>query len=79
MSTLGHGSDKLSIKLKRTKEGAARIVNYITIGALGLMLERVYISHYSEYALSCTLLIYIIFIAIILKEYNAAVLCNSWF
>ena len=51
LSTLGHESDKLSIKQKKTKEGSAKIVNFITIGAGGHMLERGYISNYSEYAL----------------------------
>ena len=51
LSTLEHGSDKLSKKQKKTKEGSAKIVNFITIGAGGHMLERGYISNYSEYAL----------------------------
>ena len=42
-----------------TKEGFAKIVNFITIGAGGLMLGRGYVSNYSEYALSSTLSIYI--------------------
>ena len=37
-----------------TKEGSAKIVNFITIGAGGLMLGRGYVSHYSAYALSST-------------------------
>ena len=45
-----------------TKEGSAKIVNFITIGAGGLMLGRGCISHYSEYGLSYTLSIYIILI-----------------
>ena len=32
-------------KAKATKEGSARIVNFMTIEAGGLMLERGYISH----------------------------------
>ena len=42
-----------------TKEGPTKIVNFITIGAWGLMLGRGYMSHYSEYALSSTLSLYI--------------------
>ena len=38
-----------------TKEGAAKIVNFITFGAGDLMLGRGYISHCSDYALSPTL------------------------
>ena len=38
-----------------TKEGAAKIVNFITVGAGDLMLGRGYISHCSDYALSPTL------------------------
>ena len=38
-----------------TKEGSSKIVNFITIGAGGLMLGRGYISHCCEYALSSTL------------------------
>ena len=38
-----------------TKEGSVKIENFITIGVGGLMLERVSMSHYSEYALSSTL------------------------
>ena len=46
-----------------TKEGSAKIVNFITIGAGGLMgLGHGYMS---EYALSSTLSIYITLIAII--------------
>ena len=59
-------------KVKATKEGSARIVNFMTIEAGGLMLERGYISHYSEYALTSTQSIYITLIAIVLSEYNAA-------
>ena len=38
-----------------TKEGSAKTVNYIIIGAGGLMLVHSYICHYSENALSSTL------------------------
>ena len=33
LSTLGHGSDKLSNKAIMTKDGSAKIINFITIGA----------------------------------------------
>ena len=49
-----------------TKEGSAKIVNFITIGAEGLILGRGYISHYCEYALSSTLSVYIKLIAFVL-------------
>ena len=58
-----------------TKEGSAKIANFITIGA-GSQLGCGYISHYSEYVLSSTLSIYISLIAIVLKGYNAAFLCH---
>ena len=38
------------------------------------MLGRGYISHYSEYALSSSISIYITLIAIVLREYDAAFL-----
>ena len=59
-----------------TKEGSSKIVNFITISAGDLMLGRGYLSHYSEYALSTTLSIYITLIAIVTREYNAAFLCH---
>ena len=40
------------------------------------MQGRVYISNYSEYALSYTLSIYISLIDIVFSEYNAAFLCH---
>ena len=46
-----------------TKEGSAKIVNFITIGAGGIMLGR----HYSEYALFSTVSVYITLIAIVLR------------
>ena len=55
-----------------TKKGSAKIENFVTMGDGGLMLGRGCISHYSEYALSSTLPIYITLIAIVLLEYNAA-------
>ena len=51
-----------------SREGSAKIVNFITTRAGGLMLGRGYISHYSEYALSFTLSMYITLIAIELRE-----------
>ena len=54
-------------------------INFITIGAWGLMLGHGYRSHYSENALSSTLTIWITFIAIVLSEYNAAFLCHCFF
>ena len=63
-----------------TQEGSAKIVNIITIGAGGLMLRRSYMSHYSEYsALSSTLSIYSTFIAIVLRDYDAALLFDRRF
>ena len=59
-----------------TKEGSDKIVNFITIGDGVLMLGRGYISHYSDYALSSVLSIYIISH---IREYNAAFLCHSRF
>ena len=69
-------SRQIKYKAIMTKKGSAKIVNFITIGAEGLMLRLGYMSHYSEYALSSTLSIYIILIAIVLSEYNAAFLCH---
>ena len=54
-----------------TKEGSAKIVNFIFIEAEGLMLGHGCISHYSEYILSSTLSIYIVLNAILWSEYNA--------
>ena len=50
-----------------TKEESSTIVNFIFIG--GFMLWRGYISHYSEYAISSIILIYITLIAIVLREF----------
>ena len=41
------------------KEGSAKIVIFITIGAGGLMLGRGYMNQYSIYVLASTLSIYI--------------------
>ena len=70
---------KIKYKAIMTKDGSARIANFITIGAGSLMLGRGYISHYSEYALSYTLSIYITLIAIVLSEYKYAFLCHCLF
>ena len=51
-----------------TREGSAKIVNFITARAGDLMLGRDYISHYSEYGLSSTLYVYGTLIAIVLRE-----------
>ena len=60
------------------KGGSAKIVNFFTVGAGGFMLGRGYMRHNSKYALSSTLSIYIILIAIVLSWYNAAFLCYCW-
>ena len=49
-----------------TKEGSTKFVNLMTPGAGGFMITCGHISHYSEYALSSTLSIYSILIAIVL-------------
>ena len=55
------------------KVGSAKIVNFITIRAGSFMQGLGYISHYNEYALSSTLSINIILIAIVCSEYNAII------
>ena len=57
-----------------TREESVKIVNFIFIGAEGLMLGHGCIGHYSEYILASTLSIYITLNAIVLSEYNAAFL-----
>ena len=57
-----------------TKEGSTKIVNFMTPGAGVLMLGRGHISHYSEYVLSSTLSIYSTLIAVVLRDYDAAIL-----
>ena len=52
-----------------TKEGSTKMVNFITIGAGGLVLGCGYITHYIEYALSSTLSIYITLIVLMLLSY----------
>ena len=54
-----------------------QIVNFMTPGAVVLMLGRGHISHYSEYVLSSTLSIYSTLIAIVLKEYDDAFLYHG--
>ena len=65
---------KYMYKVMITKEGSSQIVNFMTPGAGVLMLGHGHISHYSEYVLSCTLSIYSTFIAIVLRDYDAAFL-----
>ena len=55
-----------------TNEGSTEIVNFMTPGAGVLVLGSGHISHYSEYVLSSTLSIYSTFIAIVLRDYDAA-------
>ena len=57
-----------------TKEGSNKDCKFYYYQ--GLMLGRGYISHYSEYALSSTLSIYVTLITIVLRELNAAFLCH---
>ena len=52
---------------------------FMTPGAWVLMLGRGHISHYSEYVVYSTLSIYIILVAIVLRDYNAAFLYHRWF
>ena len=66
----------MKYKAIMTKEGSAKIVYFINIGAGGLILGRGYIRHYSVYELSSTLSIYFKLIAIILKDYDPAFLFN---
>ena len=63
----------------RTKEGSAKIVNFMTPGAGVLMLGRGHINHYSEYVhvLYSTLSIYSTLIAIVLRDYDAAFLFHG--
>ena len=60
-----------------TKEWSTKIVNFMTPGAGVLMLMRGHISQNSEYALSSSLLIYSLLIAIVvLRELYAAFQCH---
>ena len=61
-----------------TKKGSTITVNFITPGAGVLMLGRSHISFYSEYVLSSTLLIYSTFIAIVLRDCDAAFLYHCF-
>ena len=57
-----------------TKEGSTKIINFINHGAGVLMLLHDYISHYSEYAFSSTILKYRALFAlfsIVLRDNNA--------
>ena len=64
-----------------TKETSTEIMNFITPGAGVLMLRRGHISHYGLYAISSTLHAsnYSILFAIVLRDYNAAFLCDCYF
>ena len=59
-----------------TKEASTKIVNFMTPGAGVLKLGYGHLSHYSEYAVSSTLSIYSTLIAIVLRDYHAALLCH---
>ena len=60
-------SRQIKYKAILIKGGSAKIVNFFTVGAGGFMLGRGYMRHNSKYALSSTLSIYIILIAIVLS------------
>ena len=64
----------MKYKANITREGSAKIVNFIFIGVEGIILGHGCISHYSEYILTSTLSIYITLNAIVLSEYDAAFL-----
>ena len=57
-----------------TKKGCTKIINFMTV----LMLRYGHISHYynSDYALFSNILICSTLIPIVLRDYNAAFLCN---
>ena len=57
-----------------TKEGSTKIVDIMTPRAGVLMLGRGHISHYSEFVVSSTLLIYSSLVVIVLRNYDAAFL-----
>ena len=59
-----------------TKEGSTKIVTFMTPGAGVLMIVYGHISYYSEYEVSSTLSIYRTFVAIVLRDYDAAFLYN---
>ena len=58
------------------KEGSTQILSFIIHEAGVLMLRCGHISHYSEYVVSSTLSIYSTLITFVLRDYNAAFLCN---
>ena len=60
-----------------TKEGSTKIVNFNTPMAEVLRLGFGHISHFSEYVLSSTLSIYSTLIAIVLRDYDAALRYHS--
>ena len=70
LSTLRHGSDKLSIYtvVMITKEGSTIIVNFTTHESGVLMLGHNHTSHYSEYALPSTLSLYSTLFVILLRD-----------
>ena len=59
-----------------TKKESSKIVNFMTHGAEVFMLGCGHISHYREYALCFTLSIDSTMIAIVLRDYKAAFLCQ---
>ena len=61
-----------------TKEVSTKFVNFMTPG-WGSDVRRGHISHYSEYVLSSTLLKYSTFIAIVLRDFDAAYLFDHCF
>ena len=58
------------------KEGYTKIVYVMTPGVGILMVGRGHISHFSEFVLSSTLLIYFTLTAIVLRDYDSAFLCH---
>ena len=62
-----------------TKEGSTKIVNFITPRVGVLILGYGHISHKGENVLSSTLSIYSTLIAIVFRDYDAALLYHRWF
>ena len=60
--------------LLMTNEGSTKIENFKTSGAGVLILGLGHISHYSEYVVSSTLLIYRTLVATVLRDFDAAFL-----
>ena len=56
------------------KEGSTKFVNFMTPGAVILMLGCGHINHYSEYVVSSTLSIFSTLIAFVLRDYDTAIL-----